>query len=155
MNTVNMNQHWILSVNFVIQFVFAWRFDALRVVTKHDSSHKRIEYRQLQPVVKLTFMGCISFICQTYRNVYKRTRNMDKHNFKNNKLDSNETGENITKLLNIGKRIDALRLVLASAPLNSKSHQAKVHQFFRIAINCYLSTLVNFGLFPMPIKSTR
>lgn len=67
-----------------------------------------------------------------------RKINVDQYNednFKEDEIDQNGTtlpddGE-ITKLLNAGKNIDALKLVLENAPLSSKNQLAKVSNMFR------------------------
>lgn len=64
-----------------------------------------------------------------------RKINVDQYNednFKEDEIDSNGTtytgpdDADITKLLNAGKNIEALKLVLENAPLTSKNQQAKV-----------------------------
>lgn len=64
-----------------------------------------------------------------------RKINVDQYNednFKEDEIDSNGTtytgpdDADITKLLNTGKNIEALKLVLENAPLTSKNQQAKV-----------------------------
>lgn len=64
-----------------------------------------------------------------------RKINVDQYNednFKEDEIDSNGTAYtgpdegDITKLINSGKNIDALRLVLENAPLRSKNQQTKV-----------------------------
>lgn len=65
-------------------------------------------------------------------------------NFKEDEIDSNGVvpfpdDAEITKLLNVGKNIDALKLVLENAPLGSKNHQAKVSNLNMIAfIGCVI-----------------
>lgn len=54
-------------------------------------------------------------------------------NFKEDEIDSNGAvpfpdDSEVTKLLNQGKNIDALKLVLENAPLGSKNQQAKVSE---------------------------
>lgn len=67
-----------------------------------------------------------------------RKINVDQYNednFKEDEIDSNGTvytgpdDADITKLINAGKNIDALKLVLENAPLSSKNQQAKVSHF--------------------------
>lgn len=64
-----------------------------------------------------------------------RKINVDQYNednFKEDEIDSNGTtytgpdDAEITKLLNTGKNVEALKLVLENAPLTSKNQQAKV-----------------------------
>lgn len=64
-----------------------------------------------------------------------RKINVDQYNednFKEDDIDSNGTAytgpddADITKLINSGKNIEALKLVLENAPLRSKSQQTKV-----------------------------
>lgn len=64
-----------------------------------------------------------------------RKINVDQYNednFKEDEIDSNGTvytgpdDADLTKLLNAGKQVDALKLVLENAPLTSKNQQAKV-----------------------------
>lgn len=64
-----------------------------------------------------------------------RKINVDQYNednFKEDEIDSNGTvytgpdDADITKLLNAGKHVDALKSVLENAPLTSKNQQAKV-----------------------------
>lgn len=64
-----------------------------------------------------------------------RKINVDQYNednFKEDEIDSNGTAHTgpddteLTKLINSGKNIDALKLVLEHAPLSSKNQQAKV-----------------------------
>lgn len=65
-----------------------------------------------------------------------RKINVDQYNednFKEDEIDSNGTAytgpddAEITKLINTGKNIDALKLLLENAPLTSKNQQAKVN----------------------------
>lgn len=67
-----------------------------------------------------------------------RKINVDQYNednFKEDEIDSNGTSytgpddADITKLLNTGKNVEALKLVLENAPLTSKNQQAKVSDF--------------------------
>ena len=66
-----------------------------------------------------------------------RKINVDQYNednFKEDEIDSNGTAytgpddAEITKLINTGKNVEALKLVLENAPLTSKNQQAKVGQ---------------------------
>lgn len=70
----------------------------------------------------------------TYSSAFRKI-NVDQYNednFKEDEIDSNgsiNTGPDdaeITKLINLGKNVEALKLVLENAPLNSKNQQAKV-----------------------------
>lgn len=65
-----------------------------------------------------------------------RKINVDQYNednFKEDEIDSNGTtymgpdDAEITKFINTGKNIDALKLLLENAPLTSKNQQAKVN----------------------------
>lgn len=63
-------------------------------------------------------------------------------NFKEDEIDSNGAvpfpdDSEVTKLLNQGKNIDALKLVLENAPLGSKNQQAKVSLFVTLSSAVY------------------
>lgn len=71
-----------------------------------------------------------------------RKINVDQYNednFKEDEIDSNGTAytgpddAEITKLINTGKNIEALKLLLENAPLTSKNQQAKVKFFNSIS----------------------
>lgn len=68
-----------------------------------------------------------------------RKINVDQYNednFKEDEIDSNGTAytgpddAEITKLINTGKSVEALKSLLENAPLTSKNQQAKVHILF-------------------------
>lgn len=68
-----------------------------------------------------------------------RKINVDQYNednFKEDEIDSNGTAytgpddAEITKLINTGKSVEALKLLLENAPLTSKNQQAKVRRIF-------------------------
>lgn len=60
-------------------------------------------------------------------------------NFKEDEIDSNGVvpfpdDSEITKLLNLGKNTEALKLVLENAPLGSKNQQSKVSRRRRVCV---------------------
>lgn len=80
-----------------------------------------------------------------------RKINVDQYNednFKEDEIDSNGTAytgpddAEITKLINTGKGIEALKLLLEHAPLTSKNQQAKVN--FDLKNCCYMAVIVLF-----------
>lgn len=83
-----------------------------------------------------------------------RKINVDQYNednFKEDEIDQNGTtlpdDVEITKLLNAGKNIDALKLVLENAPLTSKNQLAKVSNLFRPLLSIsFISIFLFFAL---------
>lgn len=97
-----------------------------------------------------------------------RKINVDQYNednFKEDEIDSNGTtytgpdDADITKLLNVGKNLEALKLVLENAPLTSKNQQAKVSakamtSIFSIYFCLSIATFIQFIHFPISYRKT-